>query len=1251
TESRAPGDPAPERSEVLVQPGPGSDPEEGPVLDPEEGPVLEPVRIYTDTDPDLPEFPQDFQVAKYCFYEQGGSWVLLELQSAGCGRGRCYRVVCWGPEQTRLVLASSSEEALDSFRDLGRALEASGLRRRSGAPPEAPGLGSIPLQQLLLEERVAVGGLSPEVWVLVELLWAEALGLGSVLRVPFSRLSLNDVGRAEGLLLQARRKLLQEELQEAQSLLEEVYVLLPHREAPPPTATLQLLSQKLDLCQLVRDVLGVSESAPGGPAPSSLGRYRALRCSMEALPPQSNQFQAVARLLQPRVRVLRVVRVCRGVELQTFRGELGNVRPLLHASSPSNLVGILSRGLLPPHRGLELHGVQRTDQGDLGSGIYFGDSVRTCLRFSRPGSDGSRFLLVCDVALGRGWDLRQRDPALTRPPPGSPQRQGGGPGPGGGPPTDDEFVVYSADQVQIRYLVQFLADGDQLKDLSPETTVQTPPSQELQPENEALEEGGNPLEEEEGALGGGSPLEGGGDPLGGRGGGTPGRIRPAAPPAGGAGEGADPGPFRRVVLFQTYSNPSPAHIEAKYVFPLEEGAAVCGFEAFINGKHLVGQVKEKEAARREYRQAVARGDGAYLLDQDAPDVFSLSVGNLPPGASVLIKLAFLSELVVSGGAVRFFLPGRVAPWQQDAGLNQTTQVSVQKMCVSAEEAETREFRLEASVEMPQEILSLDCSHRVQIKRTACRAVVRLFPGQVLEAGGFHLSVFLPEAQQPRMWVEQHPERDSQACMLVFYPDLAPGPGSGPGEVVLLLDCSESMRAWLDPARTLALQLLRRLDPALRVNVLLFGSDHSQAFLRAQPLATSRQDAERFIRRAPPGGSTELWRPLRALGLLPPALGLRNLLLLSDGHVQNAAATLTLLRGHAHHTRLFTCGLSPTANRHMLRALAQAGGGAYEFFDTKTKHNWPEKVRWQVRRMAAPGCSSVSVSWQQFGSSAPEPIQAPKQLTLFSHQHTLVYGLIPHCTQPEPIQAPKQLTLFSHQHTLVYGLIPRCTQATLLGQFCGQELSCTVSTTDLQTTTGTFLHRLTARALIRDYEDGNLETTEAEHEGRKAELKAFIIRLSKEFSLLSQFTSFVAVEERDSEDSGFTDVPQLIAQEDVDFLPYMGWTPETHPPEASSQDDDFSQVLDYNPDEEDLRSSEGRRSPERIFCDVLQDEDDPGILQGLTLVRGNSRSGSSVGDDEDSDEDSDEWDEEPETYWSASVRAHRSAPPPAPPLPS
>lgn len=51
---------------------------------------------------------------------------------------------------------------------------------------------------------------------------------------------------------------------------------------------------------------------------------------------------------------------------------------------------------------------------------------------------------------------------------------------------------------------------------------------------------------------------------------------------------------------------------------------VCGFEAFINGKHIVGEVKEKEQAHKEYREAISKGHGAYLMDEETPvgNVFS-----------------------------------------------------------------------------------------------------------------------------------------------------------------------------------------------------------------------------------------------------------------------------------------------------------------------------------------------------------------------------------------------------------------------------------------------------------------------------------------------------------------------------------------------------------------------------------------------------------------------------------------------------
>ena len=53
----------------------------------------------------------------------------------------------------------------------------------------------------------------------------------------------------------------------------------------------------------------------------------------------------------------------------------------------------------------------------------------------------------------------------------------------------------------------------------------------------------------------------------------------------------------------------------------------------------------------------------------------MSVGNLPPKASVLIKITYVAELLTEGELIQFNLPGSVAPWEKDPHLSQVTQVS------------------------------------------------------------------------------------------------------------------------------------------------------------------------------------------------------------------------------------------------------------------------------------------------------------------------------------------------------------------------------------------------------------------------------------------------------------------------------------------------------------------------------------------------------------------------------------------------
>nr|XP_048701056.1 protein mono-ADP-ribosyltransferase PARP4 isoform X7 [Caretta caretta] len=1106
----------------------GPDPTPLEVSDCSVGPSMESIRFYTENDQGIPYFPQDFEVAKYdalekISTEKGKQVVVIELQ---CSQESCefpFRIAAHFSmsdgfkSKKQFIATKTSEEVRKNYEIYVEDLKNQDFLLRETFPPGADNLASMKLQEILLEEAINSSTLSQEISAFVELIWAEALGhLDHLLLEPVNNISLNDVSKGEGILLQIKNAMNEGTAAMAlKAMMMEFYRIIRHKSGIDYNITKKLLSSKQDLCQLIRDMLNVCETSMSSPNPPSLAKYRALRCKIQAINPKSEEFLNVKQQVLKNnhsdcpVKVLQIFRVGRISETAEFLSSLGNVQSLFHASSVCNFVGILSRGLLLPKIVVEDHGMERTDVGNLGSGIYFSDSISTSIKYSLQSEmDGTRLLAVCNVALGTCLDLYKKALSLTNAPSGYDSVHGVR-------KTaniysdfeDDEFVVYKTCQVKMRYIVKFCLPGDQIKQFQPgivtELAQDLPATSHchLQPEDYALprvnllnhvktglqDTSGNPV-----------PLE---DIH------IKGRIIDF---------------IAQIVVFQTYTNQNDNSIEAKYVFPLDDTAAVCGFEAFINGKHIVGKVKEKEQAHKEYRDAISRGDGAYLMDQDAPDIFTVSVGNLPPKTTVLIKVTYITELSFQNGCITFQMLAAVAPWQQDKALNENTQDTVKKVCVKQIGPKKGGFCMAMSIEMPHRIERIHSwTHTLKIKKTDCKAVIRTVENSSLDTSGFALEIWISQVYLPRMWVEKHPNKESEACMLVFQPKFETK-FKGiqlSGEIIICLDCSNSMEgSTLQQAKKIALHVLQMSCFRQRVNVIRFGTNFTEFSSYSKDIKSDLAAVKEFIISATPTmGNTDLWKTLRYLSLLYPSQRERNILLLSDGHIQNESMTIQIVKENVRHTRLFTCGFGSTANHHMLRSLSQYGAGAYEYFDPKSKYNWLKKIESQRSRIFSPGCSSVSIKWQQFDANAPEPLQAPAQIQ----------------------------SLFNNERLLVYGFIPHCTQATLNALINDQELQEMVSTTELQKTTGTLLHKLTARALIRDYEDGILHENETEHEMKKHTLKVLIINLSMENSIITQFTSFVAVEKRDVNEVQHAGLPNIpMAPEHLDFLPYKDWEHDT-----------------------------------------------------------------------------------------------------------
>ena len=60
----------------------------------------------------------------------------------------------------------------------------------------------------------------------------------------------------------------------------------------------------------------------------------------------------------------------------------------------------------------------------------------------------------------------------------------------------------------------------------------------------------------------------------------------------------------QVSVIQEYVNQESNPIEVHYSYPVEESAAIVGFEAVIDGHEIVAEVKEKEKAKEDYDQAM-----------------------------------------------------------------------------------------------------------------------------------------------------------------------------------------------------------------------------------------------------------------------------------------------------------------------------------------------------------------------------------------------------------------------------------------------------------------------------------------------------------------------------------------------------------------------------------------------------------------------------------------------------------------------
>ena len=559
-----------------------------------------------------------------------------------------------------------------------------------------------------------------------------------------------------------------------------------------------------------------------------------------------------------------------------------------------------------------------------------------------------------------------------------------------------------------------------------------------------------------------------------------------------------------VTVAQRYVNREKVPVEAVYSFPLEEQAAVCGFEALVGEQRIVGEVMEKDKAFDEYDEALADGNGAYLLDQDRPNVFTASIGNLLPGQQAVVTVKYVARLERLGDQVRLKIPTTVAPRyipeEQLRHMDPSEFDHLNPPTVPG--GVPYGLALSVSFTGASVVTAVECpSHPVRVSTRGESAKVELSGPDVQLDQDVVLTFTMEDAGAPALYATQDDAGDTILMLDVLPPrDVQ----RGPIEAVFVIDRSGSMMgSSIDQARAALLLALGALQPGDRFNVIGFGSTVDRLFPQSidyddTALAQARGAVERWDADL---GGTEILTPLRQVLEAPVGDLPRRLLVLTDGEVANEDACLEVARRHPEAT-VFTLGVGYGASDHLVRGLARAGRGQAEFVHPGERIE--AALMRQMARLTTVGLLEPIIDW---GGLQPDLV-APAQLPpLYPGTPLTVFARVP-ASRRAPGEGDRSAAAGS----------ARPVQVTLTATGPDGETRLTAAADLGRAAADEAVPRLFAREAIRDLEEGRgavVGRGSRQRDRQEARVKDAIVSLATRYALMSSYTSFVAVEKRDA----------------------------------------------------------------------------------------------------------------------------------------
>ena len=438
------------------------------------------------------------------------------------------------------------------------------------------------------------------------------------------------------------------------------------------------------------------------------------------------------------------------------------------------------------------------------------------------------------------------------------------------------------------------------------------------------------------------------------------------------------GLINRARVTQIFENRSEHWLNATYLFPLPENAAVDHLRMIIDERVIAGVIKEKSEAKKIFAKAKEDGKKATLIKQRRNNIFSSAVANIGPGEKVQIEIEYQQAIAYKAGVFSLRYPMAITPrYAPPVPRLSTAQRDDYLSCLSAgKQSEQQEALCEKrwegwlrgvddlqlaqqTVDMvkdksdpdllvdinvylhsPLAVSNINSSYHNIKTETQGPSVqlISLQGNQVIANRDFVLNWQLSQGEQPEsaLFVQEHGAEKYAALMML--PPAEPFIESARinKEVIFVIDVSGSMSgtsiAQAKSALSFAVEQLAEDDT---FNIIAF-SDNSEFFAtNSLPVdKRSKVMAKVFIEQLQASGGTNMQAALHAslagnrTVYTNKEQGLRQIIFITDASISNEQQLLTQIKELLGDSRLFMVGIGSAPNQYFMKASVKLGKGSY-----------------------------------------------------------------------------------------------------------------------------------------------------------------------------------------------------------------------------------------------------------------------------------------------------------------------------------